>query len=79
MDLPAETTMNVDDLTPPARARHYRDCARRQLRLAATAETAELRATCLELAAMWTRLAEAVAHAPDAIPEVGEGGPEARA
>lgn len=54
--------MDTEGLSPQLRAQHYRECARVQLDLAASAGTAEIRAACLELAGLWTRLAEAAEH-----------------
>ena len=63
--------MDLEDLGPKARADRYRNMARGQMELAAQVVQPEMRAVCLELAAMWTRLAEAAARrrAPPPAPE----------
>ena len=50
--------METGDLSPRQRAAGYRNLAASQLALAGRARLPEIRATHLELAAMWTRLAE---------------------
>lgn len=50
--------MEVGDLPARQRAAKYRDLAQSQRELAEACELPEIRATHLELAAMWGRLAE---------------------
>jgi hypothetical protein len=51
--------VEFESLSPQERAERYRAKARDQIGLAEGADTPEIRASCLELAAMWMRLAEA--------------------
>ena len=64
--------MDLSHLTGPDRAERYREMAKQQLKLAAEGDNEEVRASCLELAAMWTRLAE---EAERRGAEPGPGGP----
>jgi hypothetical protein len=54
--------MEFESLPPGERAARYRRKANEQVALASGADTPDIRATCLELAAMWMRLAEAAQH-----------------
>lgn len=54
--------MEFESLPPGERAARYRQKATEQIALAAGADTPEVRAGSLELAAMWMRLAEAAAY-----------------
>ncbi|WP_334164454.1 hypothetical protein [Phenylobacterium sp.] len=67
--------MEADDLPARQRAAKYRDLAQSQRELAEACELPEIRATHLELAAMWGRLAEeAERHLEPAEPAaLGEG------
>ena len=51
--------MEFESLPPNERAARYRQKANEQVQLAAGADTPDIRASSLELAAMWMRLAEA--------------------
>lgn len=53
---------DVTGLAPADRARRYRDLADMHLKLAASASAPEARASHLELAALWTRLAAQADH-----------------
>jgi len=67
--------MEVGDLPPRERAARYRDLAQAQCELAEASELPEIRATHLELAAMWSRLAEeAERHVEPATPAAPEAG-----
>lgn len=50
--------MEIGDLPAQERAARYRDLAQSQRELADACELPEIRATHLELAGMWSRLAE---------------------
>ncbi|HVI33969.1 hypothetical protein [Phenylobacterium sp.] len=50
--------MEIGDLPPRQRATRYKDLAQAQRELADACDLPEIRATHLELAAMWARLAE---------------------
>jgi hypothetical protein len=54
--------MEFEALSPAERAARYRRKATEQIELAGGADTPAIRAGCLELAAMWMRLAEAAEH-----------------
>jgi hypothetical protein len=51
--------MEFEALSPNERAARYRKKATEQMELAGSSDTPAIRAGCLELAAMWMRLAEA--------------------
>lgn len=51
--------MDLEGLGPGERAARYREMARAQMERAGQSGQPEMQAVCLELAAMWTRLAEA--------------------
>lgn len=53
---------DITTLPPAQRAAHYRTLADRHLRLGEAAGLAEARASNLELAALWTRLAAQAEH-----------------
>ena len=56
--------VDLQDQPPAARAAHYRELADMHLQAAQTAAASEARASHLELAALWTRLAAQADHQP---------------
>lgn len=64
---------DAEGVSSEGRAAHYRELADMHLKLGQATASPEARASHLELAALWTRLAAQADHAPLVVPEVEAG------
>ena len=66
---------DAEGVSSAGRAAHYRELADMHLKLGQKTASAEARASHLELAALWTRLAAQAEHATPALPEARPAAP----